>query len=59
MAEKNEKRGPGQPPLPDDMKRTNFAVRLNAKERAKIERLAKKAGLPVATYVRKKALEEI
>lgn len=58
MAE-NEKRGPGQPPLPDELKRFNLAIRVSLEERKKLDRLAKRAGLPVTTYIRKKALEEI
>jgi hypothetical protein len=54
-----EKRGAGQPALPPELKRLNFVIRINSVERLKLEKLAKKAGLGVATYVRQKALGDI
>ena len=54
-----KKRGPGQPPKPESEKRKPLMIRINDKERKVIERLAKKAELPVATYVRQRALGEI
>jgi hypothetical protein len=57
MAKK--KRGPGQPAKPDAEKRKGVMVRFNDKEKKKIERLARKADLPVATFIRKSALGEI
>jgi uncharacterized protein YbaP (TraB family) len=59
MMAKKKKRGRGQPELPEVMKRKPVMVRLNAKERKKLERLAKKAGLPLSTYIREAALGNV
>ena len=54
-----EKRGRGQPKKPESEKRKPLMLRVNDAERKVIERRAKKAGLPVATYLRQRGTGEL
>jgi hypothetical protein len=54
-----KRKRPGQPPLPENLKRAAIQIRLNDVERAKLEKFAAKAGLALTTFIRQKALGEI